>query len=77
MTVFDFEEELSTFTVGELNDIINVARHEITRRDKERREELKRNFFKAWKALTDDGAEIFFCEAELREPIYLEDVNVE
>lgn len=76
MTVFDFEEELSTFTVDELNEILDVTRHEIARRDKERREELKRNFFKAWKALADDGAEIYLS-GEYAEPIYLEDVEIE
>lgn len=77
MTVFDFEEELSTFTVSELNEILDVTRHEIARRDKERREELKRNFFKAWKALTDDGSTIFLSGEVLGEPLYPEDVEIE
>lgn len=76
MTVFDFKDELSTFTVYELNEILDATRYEIARRDKERREELKRNFFKAWKALTDDGSMIFLSR-ELREPLYIEDVEIE
>lgn len=73
MTVFDFKDELSTFTADELDEILEATRHEIARRE---REELKRNFFRAWKALVDDGAEIYFG-GESAEPIYLEDVEIE
>ena len=73
MTVFDFKEELSTFTASELNEILDVTRYEIARRDKERREELKRNFFKAWKDLEEDGG-VMYCDGE---PIYPEEVEIE
>ena len=73
MTVSDFKEKLSTFTASELNEILDATRYEIARRDKERREQLKRNFFKAWNDLEEDGATIYFDG----DGMCLEDVEIE
>lgn len=76
MTVSDIKDQLSLFTDYELEKIAEAVAKERDERDFARRNELTEAFVKAWKALEEDGATIFFS-GEYSEAISLEDLEIE
>lgn len=79
MTMFDIEKGTFNFeilTENEIEDFIKMARAELGKRERQRRETLRNAFISAWRKLEDDGATIYL-KGEYSQQISLEDLEIE
>jgi len=64
-------KEMKDFSVSELEEVIYLAKEELTARRVAQRTKVKTDFLRAYDALTDEGIEIHYMDPSLEEDIHL------